>query len=98
VWPTAFRGLTFGQTMGAIFSPALSRRELDNLEDARLDAMAVDRGRYGVVAGFGNELYFKPGLFVAPRIVLAIPVLAGASQTDLLLWADFSVSVGVALR
>ncbi len=96
LYPTAFRGLTFGQGLAAAFSPALSQDEVDNLDRARLDAMEVDRGRYGVMAGLGNDLYFANGLFVSPRVLLAVPLLAPASQTELLVWADLALVVGVA--
>jgi hypothetical protein len=96
VYPTGFRGLRSGEVASALFSPTLSQQELDNLEGARLDAMTVDPGRYGLLAGFGNELYFKRGFFVSPRVVLSVPLLAPVSRTDLLLWADLSVAVGMA--
>ena len=49
-----------------------------------------------LLCGFGNDIYFMQGVFVSPLLMLAVPVLAPASGTDLLLWADLSITVGVA--
>lgn len=97
IYPTGFAGMRAGKVAGSLVSPALTQAELDNLEDQRLDAMAVDLGRYGLMAGLGNDLYFRQGIFISPRVMLALPILAPATQTDLLLWADLSLAIGVAL-
>ncbi len=97
LYPTGFGGLGFGQIASAVLSPSITDDELANLDDARLDAMLIDRGRYGLMVGFGNDLYFKPGLFLSPRLMLAIPLLAPATQTELLWWADVSMAIGLAL-
>jgi hypothetical protein len=97
VYPTGFAHMKPGQVGGAIFSPTLTEIELDNLEDRRLAAMQVDLGRYGLMLGLGNDLYFKSGVFLSPRMMLAVPLLAPATQTELRLWADLSLAVGVAL-
>lgn len=97
VYPTGWAGLAPGAVAEALVAPSLSDAEVDNLEAARLGGMEVDRGRYGLVAGIGNELYFKRRLFLSPRVVLAVPLLAPASQTELLFWTDLSVAFGIAL-
>jgi hypothetical protein len=96
LYPRAFQGLRAGQVAGAALSPALREEEISNLDRTRLDAMAVDPGRYGLVAGFGNDLYFKPGIFVSPRVTVSVPLLAGVSGTDLVFWADLSLAAGMA--
>lgn len=97
VYPTGFAGLRPGQVARALLSPAMSTEEIDNLDGARLPAMQVDSGRYGVLVGLGDDLYFKSGLFVAPRVMVAVPLLAPVSGTELYLWADVSLAVGIAL-
>ncbi len=97
IYPTGFAGLRGRDLAGALFSPTMTETELDNLDDARLDAMQIDSGRYGLMAGFGNDIYFKQGVFISPRLMLAVPILAPATETDLLFWADLSLVVGVAL-
>jgi hypothetical protein len=97
VYPTGFAGLRPGQVARALISPTLSADEIDNLDDARLAAMQVDAGRYGVLVGLGNDLYFKSGLFVSPRVMVAVPLLAPASGTELYVWADASLALGIAL-
>ncbi|MDG1483999.1 MAG: hypothetical protein P8R54_30690 [Myxococcota bacterium] len=97
VYPTGFQGLKIREVGAALIAPALSAAELENLEDQRLDAMQVDPGRYGLMAGFGNDIYFKQGLFISPRAMFSVPLLAPVSGSQLLFWADFSLAIGVAL-
>lgn len=96
LYPTGWRGMTVRQVAGAIFNPSLTDIEVDNLDDARLDAMNVDRGRYGLMIGFGNDIYFKQGLFVTPRVTMGMPLLAPVSQTELLFTAELSLALGLA--
>ena len=95
IHPTGYKDLTALEVGSAIFSPSLSQAEIDNLNDVRLDAMKVDPGRYGLMLGLGNDLYFENGLFISPKLLLAVPILAPATRTDLLFWADFSLAIGV---
>lgn len=97
IYPSAFRGMEVGEVLGAIVAPALSEEEIDELEDARLPGMQIDPARYGLMLGLGNDIYFEPGLFVSPRVLFAVPLLAPATQTDLFLWVDLSLAVGIAL-
>lgn len=70
-YPGALSGATFGQVARAALSPRLSAREMRNLEDDRLPAMDVDRGRYGLLVGFTFDIYFAKGGFVSPRVMMA---------------------------
>ena len=79
-----------------LLSPTLSETEQDNLDAIRLDAMGLDPARYGLMIGVGNDLYVRQGVFVSPRAMFAVPILAPATETDLLFWADFSLVIGVA--
>lgn len=97
IYPTGFAEMKPGRVATAIISPALLEEEIANLEDARLDGMAVDPGRYNLMLGVGNDLYFKQGLFISPRMSMAVPLLAPASQTQLYVWADLSLAIGMAL-
>jgi hypothetical protein len=94
--PTGFRGMRFGQIAGNLLNPTLSEQELDNLEGVRLDAMVTDAERYGLVAGLGNDVYLKPGLFISPRALFSVPLLAPASQTRLLWWGEATLALGFA--
>lgn len=96
LYPTGWGGMTVRQVASAVFSPSLTDIEIDNLDDARLDAMNVDRGRYGLMLGFGNDLYFKQGLFVTPRVTMGLPLLAPVSNTELLFTAELSLAIGLA--
>src|SRR5690606_34258579 len=94
--PQAFAKMRPGQVAGAIIAPSLSDHEIDNLEGARLDAMQVDPGRFGLYAGLGNDIYFKSGVFVSPRLLVGVPLLAPATQSELWMWADLSLAAGLA--
>ncbi len=96
IYPGAMKGKRFRERMSAVFSPMLTESELEILEDRRLDAMMVDTGRYGVFVGVGDELYFRQGVFVAPRVMFAVPVLAVAAGSELWFQADLSLTIGVA--
>jgi len=97
LYPQGFAGMKVAAIAGALLSPNMTEAELENLDASRLRAMQVDGGRYGVMVGFGNDLYFRQGLFVSPRLMMAVPLMAVASETELLFWADLSLSIGVAL-
>jgi hypothetical protein len=97
VYPSGFAGMRTGQVAGALFAPALTEIELENLEDNRLDSMQVDAGRYGLLLGLGNDIYFGSGFFLSPRVMVAVPLLAPASATELYVWSDLSLSLGLAL-
>lgn len=96
-YPWAFSGMRPGRIATAILSPSLTEAEIDNLDRFRLAAMEVDPARYGVLVGAGNDIYFKQGFYVSPRLMLAIPLFAAASGSDLLFYTDFTLAVGVAL-
>ncbi len=97
IYPGGYAGMRLREAAGAALSPTLTERELSNLDDQRLDAMQIDPARYGLMAGFGDDIYFKQGLFVSPRVLLGLPLLAPATQTALGVWVDVSLAVGVAL-
>jgi hypothetical protein len=96
VYPTGFKGMKAREVAAALVSPTITGTEVSNLDDARLDAMEVDSGRYGMMVGFGNEIYFKQGIFFLPRAMFAVPIFAPVTETELYFWADLSLSIGVA--
>lgn len=96
VYPGAFSGLGLRRSIAAVFSPALSEREIDNLEDQRLRGMKIDRARYGVVAGLGMDVYFQSGLFFAPRMLVAVPLFSPVNRTQLHTYWDLSLALGMA--
>jgi hypothetical protein len=58
--------------------------------------MTIDRERIGLLMGVGNDFYFKPGLFVSPRIMFSVPLFATVSESQLLWWSDAQLAVGAA--
>ena len=96
-YPGAMRGMGLGDRAAATLSPALTQPELTNLDARRLDAMRVDTGRYELRLGLSPDLYLRQGVFVSPRLTVALPLLAPASGTTLLWSGEAGVAVGVAL-
>ncbi|MEC8425283.1 MAG: hypothetical protein VX000_15975, partial [Myxococcota bacterium] len=66
-YPGATEALRLRDKVAAVIAPGLSPAERQNLDDARLDAMRIDPARYTTMLGFGNDVYFRQGVFVNPR-------------------------------
>lgn len=96
-YPNALSKANFGQAFEAIFAPKLQQRELDYLERERLPGMAIDTGRYSLLAGFSTDLYFRTGIFLEPRVMIALPLFSGLGGTGLTWWWELSMSIGWAL-
>ncbi|MCU0695039.1 MAG: hypothetical protein MUC96_00770 [Myxococcaceae bacterium] len=85
------------EVLGALFNPAISDREADNLEGQRLPGMQIARTRYSVLTGFQLDLYLRPGIAVTPRVLLGLPVFSGVPGSGLTFWWELSLGVGAAL-
>ncbi len=96
-YPNALGSSTALEVTGAIFAPKITQREINYLERVRLPGMQVDGQRYGVMAGFSMQLYFRTGIFFEPRVMVAIPVFAAATSSSLGWWWELSASLGIAL-
>ena len=97
VYPGAFEDLGFKDTLKAIVSGSLSEREVANLEGERLPGMEIDPGRYGLLVGLGNDLYLQSGFFFAYEMLVAVPLLAGMTESELGFWFEMTLTLGVAL-
>jgi hypothetical protein len=86
-----YKNLTAGEVALAIVGPTLSQKEIDNLEVGRLPGMAIEPGRYSLLAGLSLDLYFQSGIFISPRLMLAPSLGAGAG---LGFWWEFTNRVG----
>ena len=96
-YPGALGTANAGQVLEAIFAPKLQEREIVYLERERLPGMQIDRGRYGLMAGFSLDLYFRTGIFLEPKVMLGLPVLSGMTNSSLGWWWELSMSLGWAL-
>jgi hypothetical protein len=94
LYPNAFSGANFGNVIGAIFSPTLSTLEEQNLLQHTPPGMQVDPGRYGLMAGVTTDIYFQSGIFITPRVMVAVPLLAPVTQTHLLFWWELTLAAG----
>lgn len=95
-YPSSFDGMRAGEVVAAAFSPRFTRTERENLQERRLDAMRLDSARYGLQVGLGNDVYFRQGVFMSPRAMLGLPILAPATRTQLRLSGSLTLAVGAA--
>ncbi|MBI5543499.1 MAG: hypothetical protein HY901_06390 [Deltaproteobacteria bacterium] len=93
-YPGGFGGMGFGDVVKALFSPGLSDQERANLEDERLPGMEVDAARYNLLVGGSLDIYFQSGGFIAPRVMVAVPVLSGLSKSGLGWWWELTLGLG----
>lgn len=100
-YPGALGGISAGDVLKDMFGLKLSQVEYDNLEKTRPAAMQIDGARYSVLVGFSVDVYLQPGLFLSPRVMLGLPVLAGISGPmgpgGLGFWWELTVALGWAL-
>lgn len=97
IYPGALDGESFLGAAGSLIAPRLSDRELENLESARPPGMQIDRGRYSLLAGFTLDIYFQPGGFLSPRVMISPPLLSGINGSGLGWWWELTFAAGWAL-
>jgi hypothetical protein len=83
-------------TAASVVSPVLTDSDVLVLENGAVPGMAIDRARVQVLVGVDTDVYFRPGVFVSPRALLAVPLLAPFSSTSLGWWWELSAVVGYA--
>jgi hypothetical protein len=93
-YPGELTHANFGQVAGAIFSPSLTQLEIDNLNSRRLPGMQVSTGRYNLLTGLSLDVYLHNGLFLAPRMMVALPIFALGSADQLGWWWELNLGVG----
>ena len=96
LYPGAFSGLSLEESLKAILSGSFSDAELENLEEERLPAMEIDPGRYSLLSGLGNDLYFQSGFFISHRLLIALPMLRFMTKTKLGYGFELDLSLGLA--
>lgn len=94
IYTESWRDLSALEVGTAIVSPLMSAKEVANLEIVRLPAMQVDPVRYNLLAGFCLDIYFQPGLFLSPRVMMALPIFSGPSGSGLGYWWELTARVG----
>lgn len=95
-YPTAWSGLGFLEGLRAVFRGRLEEQELENLEDVREPGMKIDPARYGLWGGFSTDIFFQSGLFFSQKAIVAIPLLARPTRTELYFGFELSLSAGYA--
>ncbi len=96
-YPGAFAKIPTLELFGTLFAPRISDAEVTNLEFRRLPAMQIDRARYALLTGLSLDVYFRPGLSVTPRVMMALPVFSGIQGAGLGWWWELSLALGAAL-
>jgi hypothetical protein len=94
-YPGSMTGFSAGDVFAALFSARLDDREVINLESARLPGMQIERARLGVLAGLSVDLFFRPGIFVEPRVMMSLPIFSQGQ--GLSWWWELTLTAGVML-
>lgn len=95
LYPGGFAGLDFVDTLQALFSGSLTDEEINNLEDERLPGMQIDPGRIAALVGLGADLYFQSGLFFRHEILIAVPLFAPLTESELGLGLELNLATGI---
>lgn len=96
-YPEELFNREFLDITGGLFLPALPLTAQAEIEPNLLPGMDLDLARYHVLGGFNLDVYFQPGLLISPRVLVAVPILAPATQTQLGFFWEMTISVGYAL-
>ena len=80
----------------SLVSPSLSVEETDRIERDALGSMLVDLARLHAMVGLGVDVYFQPGLYFSPRAMVALPVLAPVTGSQLGFFWELSFLAGYA--
>jgi hypothetical protein len=96
-YPGAFTKVPALNVFGSLFAPRISDAEVSNLDPRRLPAMQIDRARYSLLTGFTLDVYFRPGVAITPRVMMALPVFSGIQGAGLGWWWELSLAVGASL-
>ncbi|MCB9529097.1 MAG: hypothetical protein H6701_12070 [Myxococcales bacterium] len=95
LYPGGFDDLDFVDTLRALFSGSLTDEEIANLEDERLPGMQIDPGRIAALVGLGADLYFQSGLFFRHEILIAVPLFAPLTESELGLGLELNLATGI---
>ncbi len=87
-------GMKWQDVAGALMSPRLTDKELQNIEGDRLPGMQIDGARYNLLGGLSFDVYFQSGLYLEPRVLVAIPVFSGFATTGLGWWWELNLGLG----
>ncbi len=93
-YPGSLAGASFGDTASSLFAPQLSELEIENLESTRLPGMQLERARYSLLTGLSLDVYFQSGGFLSPRVMIALPLLSGFTNSGLGWWWELSFGAG----
>lgn len=94
-YPGSLAKMTPGEVGAALFAPLLGEAEVNNLKPQLVPSMDLDRARYSLLAGFTLDVYFQPGLFITPRVMLGLPVISAGRGIGL--WWELSLLAGWSL-
>ena len=98
VYPASFTGTgSFTDVAASLVSPQLSEGEIIRLENSGPAGMQIDRARVHALVGASLDVYLQPGVIIAPRAMVALPLLAPVTGTALGFFWELGISVGYAL-
>jgi len=89
-------GGSFTDVAASLVSPQLSEGEIIRLENSGPSGMQIDRARLHALVGASLDIYLQPGVVVAPRAMVAVPLLSPVTGTALGFFWELGISVGYA--
>lgn len=103
VW-MAYGGMTYalyptlvGKHWQNLWRPNITDDERVDLAPVTLGGMHVDAARFQVMVGTSLDVYFVPGIFVTPRVMMAIPLgFSLLTGSELGFWWEWGMAIGYA--
>ncbi len=94
-YPGAWKENKGGQKFSSLFKTEINSTERAWLDSRKPAGMRIDPTRLDFLLGGRLDLFFKPGLFLSPSALIALPFLR--AKGGLGLWWSLGVGVGYAL-
>lgn len=90
-------GRPFLDVARSIVSPQLTVEEIQRLETTGPEGMQIDPARLHSLVGASLDVYIQPGVIVAPRAMVGVPILSPITASELGFFWELGISVGYAL-
>lgn len=90
-------GRPFVDVARSLATPQLTVEEIERLESTGPEGMQIDPARLHALVGASLDVYVAPGVIVAPRAMVGVPLLSAVTASELGLFVELGLSIGYAL-